>query len=82
MSHWNYRVVKQHSDTDSDCVLREVYYNSDGKIINWSGPIRLYGCNAQDLSEEVDKAKQAFTMPTLVLYYDEDTGRETLVEEQ
>lgn len=82
MAHWNYRVVKQHSDTDSDCVLREVYYSSDGKILNWSGPIRLYGSNAQDLSEEVDKAKQAFTMPTLVLYYDEYTGRETLVEEQ
>lgn len=82
MAHWNYRVVKQHSDTDSDCVLREVYYSSDGKIINWSGPIHLYGSNAQDLSEEVDKAKQAFTMPTLVLYYDEYTGRETLVEEQ
>ena len=79
MTHWNYRVVKQHSDTDSDCVLREVYYSSEGKITNWSGPIRLYGCDAQDLLEEVDNA---FTMPTLVLYYDEDTGRETLVEEQ
>ena len=82
MAHWNYRVVKQHSDIDSDCVLREVYYNSEGKIINWSGPIRLYGSSAQELSEEVDKAKQAFTLPTLVLYYNEDTGRETLVEEQ
>lgn len=82
MSHWNYRVVKQHSGIYSDCVLREVYYNAEGKIINWSGPIRLYGNNAQDLSEEVDKAKQAFTKPTLILYYDEDTGRETLVEEQ
>ena len=81
MTHWNYRVVKQHSDTYSDCVLREVYYNEEGKILNWSGPIRLYGNNAQDLSEEVDKARQAFTMPTLVLYYDDDTGRETLVEE-
>ena len=82
MTHSNYRVVKQRSDTYSDYVLREVYYNSKWKIIDWSGPIRLYGFNAQDLSEEVDKAKQAFTMPTLVLYYDEDTGRETLVEEQ
>ena len=82
MTHWNYRVVKQHSDTDSDCALREVYYSSEGEIINWYGPIHLRGSSAQELSEELDKAKQALTMPTLVLYYDEDTGRETLVEEQ
>lgn len=83
MLHWNYRAVKTwHDQEHYDFTIHKVYYNSGGKITNWSGAIPLYGNNAQALSEEVDKAKQAFTMPTLVLYYDEDTGRETLMEEQ
>ena len=82
MSHWNYRVVKQHSDTYPDYTIWEVYYDDEGSIMDWSSNSRVYGETVDELKDEVDKVRAAFARHLLVLYYDEDTGRETLVEEQ
>ena len=83
MSHWNYRVVKTWRDQEYyDFTIHEVYYDDNGNISHWSGVVPAYGENLGSFKEDLAMMHLATEKPYLVLYYDEDTGRENLVEEQ
>ncbi|BAZ10377.1 hypothetical protein NIES4071_21920 [Calothrix sp. NIES-4071] len=62
---WTYRVVR---DNQGRYSIREVFYNRDKKIINYSkAPVAVVGASVQELMQLVQWFREAFDLPVLSL---------------
>lgn len=60
-----YRVFREEN---GQYVLREVFYERDGRIINYGhSPIIPKGGSLADLAQEIDWLKEALTLPVLTI---------------
>lgn len=57
---WNYRIAKNQY---GELFIIEVYYDEDGKAELWSGAIKPYGNDLEDLMRELDSMLGAFKRP-------------------
>ena len=68
MSHWNYRVIRNHH-TETDSVtyhVHEVYYREGGSIEGWTQePVVPMGETAEELREDIRCFLHAFRCPIL-----------------
>ncbi|MBW4603301.1 MAG: hypothetical protein KME29_28000 [Calothrix sp. FI2-JRJ7] len=62
---WTYRVFR---DNQGRYSIREVFYNRDKKIINYSkAPVAVVGTSVQELMQLVEWFREAFDLPVLSL---------------
>ncbi|OKH32083.1 hypothetical protein NIES2101_41005 [Calothrix sp. HK-06] len=62
---WTYRVFR---DNQGRYSIREVFYNRDKKIINYSkAPVAVVGASVQELMQLVQWFREAFDLPVLSL---------------
>lgn len=60
MSTWNYRVAK---NVLGELVIVEVYYDEEGNVTYWSGPIKPFGEDEDDLRSDVQHMLKALDKP-------------------
>ena len=79
MSHWNYRVIRNHH-TETNSVtyhVHEVYYREDGSIGGWTQePVSPVGETVEELREDIRSFLHAFRCP--ILEVKETDGGSTL----
>lgn len=62
---WTYRVFR---DKQGRYSIREVFYNRDNKIVNYSkSPVAIAGASVQELMQLVQWFREAFDLPVLSL---------------
>ena len=62
---WTYRVFR---DSQGRYSIREVFYNQDNKIVNYSKvPVAVVGASVQELMQLVQWFREAFDLPVLSL---------------
>lgn len=62
---WTYRVFR---DNQGRYSIREVFYNKDNKIVNYSkAPVAIVGASVQELMQLVQWFREAFDLPVLSL---------------
>ncbi|RUT02505.1 hypothetical protein DSM106972_059830 [Dulcicalothrix desertica PCC 7102] len=62
---WTYRVFR---DNQGRYSIREVFYNRDNKIVNYSkAPVVIVGASFQELMQLVQWFREAFDLPVLSL---------------
>lgn len=71
MASWDYRVTVREVDGTHVYEIREIYYDADDKIVNWSAePVTPYGGDdASELQEDLQAMLDAFRRG--VLRYDD-----------
>lgn len=60
MTTWNYRVAK---NALGETAIVEVYYDEEGNVTYWSGPIKPFGEDIEDLRADMQNMLQAFDKP-------------------
>lgn len=61
--HWNYRVML---DRSGRVGIREVYYNNDGEIVDWTTErMDPWGETIEELKLDLDKFNEALDKPVL-----------------
>lgn len=68
MTHWNHRVFSKHYGVAGEFIeltIREVYYNDDGTIFNYSGPIAIEGESIDELKQTLQWCLDCLSTPIL-----------------
>lgn len=64
--YWNYRVTRRHFDEEELLEIREVYYEDDGKIANWTlDPMRPHGETLEELQDDLAHMREALSREVL-----------------
>lgn len=64
--HWNYRVIKHHSDSGEYFEIHEVYYDHEGTPVACTeSGVAPYGESTEELSNAMIHMQSALTQPVL-----------------
>lgn len=64
---WNYRVVRHYDELGSNVEFHEIYYEDEAqKVVKcWSGPVRPWGEDLDDLTNDLNHMLEALGKPIL-----------------